>query len=231
MTAQFSLKLPIRIVPHISHNIYNLFFFGFVFCFASFITSAGFLDDNKPSSLLNTDQAMWLIIGTPFILTGFGGIIVTILKMLPRSPYVYLEISHEGVLIRSFFSHCRYIWKELPAFEVITIERSTKKGGTKISYYVIALEKGKTKKQREIVRIDAGQYGSKNALEDAEVMVDWFNDLRERAQNGHLSVNETIDIPQNFQKTSAHITTIKSAPFAQQQISQQSAPTIERRER
>lgn len=236
---QTTRQLPIRIVPRKGQQIGMLLFFGFFLGFAIFwMAGAGGVLDLDDGAIHIPPPGGWLanafgLFGLPFAAIGFCGIAGAVLKMLPGSPYFHLEVSSQGVLVKSLFRQRRYDWRELPAFETLTVERRTK-SGKKISHYAVAMESAAAPEnaprnpsyQREVLRIRADDYGAQSSREDAEAMAAWFNQLRDLARDGRLDANEPVEVPEGFRATSF---SVAAAP--QRTLAGQSAPAIQHADR
>ena len=204
-------RLPIRLVPRKGQQIGLLAFFGFFFGFSIFwmAGAAGILDLNEGT--LNFPRSgdlignLFPLFGLPFAVVGICGLTAAVLKMLPNSPYYHVEINADGLLVRSLFKQKRYAWRELPAFETLERRRRTK-NGTRIEWYTVAMEgaplepgmaEGESH-QREVLRINADEYGAKNGQQDAADLAAWFNHLRDLAQDKRLQPNEVVEMPAGF---------------------------------
>lgn len=208
---QAPLRLPIRLLPRKGHQIGLILFFGFFLGFSIFWMggASGILDlDNGAIHI--PPPGGWAasafgLFGLPFAIIGLCGICGALLRMLPNSPYYHLEVSADGLLIRSLFNQTRHAWRDLPAFETLERRRRTK-NGTRISWYTVAMEGAPLEPgmergashQREVVRIDADLYGAKNGEQDARDLAAWFNQLRDLARDKQLSANEMVQVPEGF---------------------------------
>jgi hypothetical protein len=205
------VELPIRLLPRKGQQIGMLAFFGFFFGFSIFwmAGAAGIIDLNEGTINSSTSGDLvgnlFPLFGLPFAAVGICGLARAVLKMLPGSPYYHLEINAEGLLIRSPFKQNRYAWRELPVFETLERRRRTK-NGTRINWYTVAMEgaplepgmePGATH-QREVLRIDADEYGAKNGQQDAADLAAWLNRLRELALDKRLAPNEEVEVPEGF---------------------------------
>src|ERR1700752_4483130 len=98
-------RLPIRLLPRKRGQIIPIIFFGIFLGFAIFWTTmaatmigeAAFSDAQLPEFWLRKPFPFFAV---PFILVGAGGIASAALKIRPGSPYYYLEINSEGLVIR-----------------------------------------------------------------------------------------------------------------------------------
>lgn len=194
-------RLPIRLLPRRGAQIPAILGFGLFLGFAVFwmAAAAGMLDLNKGTVNLSAPDGLFAtlfpLFGLPFALIGLGGLAVAVLKMMPGSPYYHIEIDSDGLLIRSLFSQRRHLWRELPLFETLKRRRRTK-NGTRITWYTVAMENAPH--QREVLRINADEYGAKNGQQDALDLAAWLNRLRELALDKRLSVQEPVEVPAGF---------------------------------
>lgn len=246
---QTTRTLPLRIVPRRGQQIGMLAFFAFFFGFSVFwmAGATGVLDPNEGTLSFpppgGWEGSAFGLFGLPFAAVGFGGMIGAVLKMLPNSPYYHLELASHGLLVQTLFKQQRYDWRELPPFDIVTVEKRTK-SGKKISHYAVAMESAAAPSdaspdasyQREIVRIRADDYGANSSREDADAMVAWFNQLRELARSDRLSANETIEVPEGFRATAIGIGMASrsaradsSTPTIRHTDRAQRRPTVERR--
>ena len=52
--------------------------------------------------------------------------------------------------------------------------------------------------QREVLRIDANEYGAKDGQQDAADLAGWFNGLRDLALDNRLGASELVQAPPGF---------------------------------
>ena len=203
--------LPIRLLPRKGQQLGLIAFFGFFLGFSIFWMggASGILDlDNGAIHI--PPPGGWAastfgLFGLPFAIVGLCGISGAVLRMLPNSPYSHLEISADGLLVRSLFKQTRHAWRDLPAFETLEHKRRTK-NGTRVSWYAVAMEGAPLEPgmergashQREVLRIDADGYGANNGEQDAADLAAWLNQLRELAREKRLSPNEVVAVPGGF---------------------------------
>lgn len=230
------LRLAIRLLPRKGRQLGLIAFFGFIFGFSVFWMggASGILDLDNGSVQIPPPggwaQGTFGLFGLPFALVGICGIAGALLRMVPNSPCYHLEISADGLLVRSLFKRRRYAWRDLPAFETLEHKRRTK-SGTRISWYTVAMEAAPlepgmergARHQREVIRIDADGYGAKNGEQDAADLAAWLNRLRDQARDGQLSPNEIVEVPEGFADNA--ITVAAQALGGQAQR----APTVARR--
>lgn len=204
-------RLPVRLLPRRRAQIPAILGFGFFLGFAIFwmAGAAGILDPNE-GTITFPPPGGWAanpfaLVGLPIAAIGLGGIIGAVLKLLPNSPYYHLEIDADGLLVRSLFKQTRYLWRALPAFETLEQRRRTK-NGTRITWYTVAVENAPLEPgmeagathQREVLRINADEYGAKNGQQDALDLATWLNGLRALAIDNSLSAQESVDVPAGF---------------------------------
>ncbi len=204
-------NLPIRLLPRKGQQLGLIAFFGFFFGFSLFwMAGASGILDLDDGTINIPPPGGWAegtfgLFGLPFTIVGICGMAGALLRMLPNSPYYHLEISADGLLVRSLFKQMRHAWRDLPAFETLEHKRRTK-NGTRISWYTVAMENAPlapgmergASHQREVIRIDADGYGAKNGEQDAADLAAWLNQLRDLARDKQLSANETVQVPEGF---------------------------------
>jgi hypothetical protein len=204
-------RLPIRLLPRRRAQIPAILVFGFFLGFALFwMGGASGILDLDDGTVRFPPPGGWAassfaLFGLPFAAFGFAGIIGAVLKLLPGSPYYHLEINSDGVLIRSLFRRRHHAWSALPPFETLEQRRRTK-NGTRVTWYAVAMEsapaepgtRSHTIHQREVLRIDADEYGAKNGQQDAADLAAWLNRLRDMALEERLSANERVEVPAGF---------------------------------
>jgi hypothetical protein len=204
-------RLPVRLLPRRRAQIPALLVFGFFLGFAIFwmAGAAGIFDPNE-GTITFPPPGGWAansfaLVGLPIAAIGLGGIIRAVLKLLPNSPYYHLEINADGLFIRSLFKQTRHLWRELPVFETLEHRRRTK-NGTRITWYTVAVENAPLEPgmeagathRREVLRINADEYGAKNGQQDALDLAAWLNDLRALAIDNRLSTSESVEVPAGF---------------------------------
>lgn len=236
---QATMPLPIRLVPRKGHQLGMLLFFCVFFGFALFwmAGAAGIVDLNDGTvrwpSLEEWLGNLFPLFGLPFAAIGLWGILVALLKMRPASPNFHLQLHSEGLVIKSLFKLRRHAWATLPPFETIEVVRRTKSGRS-YSYYTVAVETAAAlpdapadpTHRREVLRIQADEYGAKNKKEDAEALTAWFNALRDQARDGRLQVHEMVAVPEGFRATAISVTAAPRGPLAGR-----SAPVIQTADR
>jgi hypothetical protein len=217
---QAERRLPIRLVPRKGQQVGLLVFFGIFLGFALFwmAGAAGILDLDEGAIRQRTAEE-WIgnlfpLFGLPFAAIGLGGIVVALLKLRRNSPHYHLEISSRGLSIKSLFALRRHDWATLPGFETVRVERRTKSGKS-IAHYTVAKQTPAAtdtpRRQREILRIRADDYGARNGQEDAEALTAWFNHLRDLAQGGRLGADAEVVVPVGFWATAIAAGALQSA--------------------
>jgi hypothetical protein len=205
------IRLPIRLLPRRRAQVPQLLGFGFFLGFALFwmAGAAGILDLDAWTVTVPPPggwaASSFALFGLPFVLVGLGGIVAALLKLMPDSPYYHLEINADGLLIRSLLKQRRFLWRELPLFGTLERRRRTK-SGTRVTWYTVAMEEAPLEpgmnagatRQREVLRIDADEYGAKNAQQDAADLAAFLNRLRELAREDRLPANESVEVPRGF---------------------------------
>ena len=142
-------------------------------------------------------------------MTGGRGLAAAILKMLPNSPCYHIRLSADGLIMRQLFMQQRFSWGELPRFETLQEESSTKKG-TRIDHYTVVMQpmtpppgkaSGDGAYMREVLRISADEYGAKNQEQDAAELAAWLNTLSKLAGGRRLDANSSIEVPETFRSS------------------------------
>ena len=203
------MRLPIRLVPRKRTHVILLIFFGLFFAFACFWMILAmqpgmrleFNDVEVTDPFWRRIFPLW---GVPFLLIGAGGLAVCLSRLLPRSPYFHVEVSAEGLRVREFGRPKHFAWRDLPAFETLEVVKRDDDGTTR-NYYAVAMRPGlpsvpstRSKKDpREIVRIPAHEYGVKDTMEDAQMLADWLNRVRDSASSRG---SDDIEIPEALRK-------------------------------
>ncbi len=201
--------LPIRLRPRKGSQVFLLLFFGFFLLFAIFwmifASESGarlyFNDEEVTDPYWRSLFPLW---GIPFALFGLCGSAVAALKLLPNSPYYYLELTPDGLTHCTLFRKQSFAWRDLPA--LTSKEESDAESGP--SYYVVATDDKTSAKPREMLSIPVGQYGTASNKKGALELAAWLNQLRDLALRSRLDVKTKIEIPDGFAR---HIVT---APMA-----------------
>lgn len=196
---QASVTLPARLLPRKSALIFLLCFFTFFFAFAVFWTIM-VADTSVPFSFNDvpvTDpkwRALAPLWGIPFILVGLGGVVCTIPKMLPGSPYFHVDLSPDGILVRGLFKQQNLAWRD-----IYSITFDEQEGDESTSYYVVVLGySALPAKRREEVRIPMDQYGTKNKKDGAIELAAWLERFRDLATRNELNTAAQFDVPSGF---------------------------------
>jgi len=178
--------LPIRLAPRRRSQIFFLIFFGFFFGFALFWMVMSSQEGTRVSfnGVEVTDpewRALYPLWGIPFVVVGACGLAVAVLKMVPNSPCYHLDLSMEGLTLRTLFKQQSFAWRELPPFENLR-EVTESSDGTTTTYYAVAMEPERDGgSPREILRISASEYGVKNSERSAIDLAARLNRLRNMA--------------------------------------------------
>jgi hypothetical protein len=206
---QTSFALPIRLLPRKGSQLFriafSIFFVGFAIVWITMAASFTWFNESGPAG------GMWLVNLFPlfgFIFLGVGAwqLLEAIAKLLPGSPYHHLEVSSEGLLIRTMRRKQQFGWNQVSAFDVSVRERRDKDGDTHYDYYVVAVPAADAAKladereryNRAILRIDADEFGADDASVDAADLSAWLSLLRESALNRRLSADEEVSVPPGF---------------------------------
>ncbi len=211
MDHRYDTRLPVRLLPRRGAQILPIVVFGFFLGFALFwmAGASGVLDLDEGTIHFPPPggwaDAAFSLLALPFAIGGLCGIAGALLKTMPGSPYHHLEISAEGLVIRTLFKQRRFPWRALPAFERLEHRRKTK-NGTRTYWYTVSIENAPLEPgmevgathTREVLRIDANEYGAKDAEQDALDLATWLNELRALAVDNRLSAHEPVQVPAGF---------------------------------
>lgn len=193
---QAAETLPIRLKPRRWSQVFFLLFFGFFLCFAIF----WMIGSSQPGVKLHfndvevTDpywRSLFPLWGIPFALIGLCGFVVAAMKMLPSSPYYYLELTSNGVTLATLFKKQSLAWRDLPALTLK--EESDSESGP--YYHVVAIVDETSAEPRELLRIPVGQYGTANTKKGALELTAWINQIRDLAMQGRLDAKTKIRTP------------------------------------
>jgi len=176
--------LPIRLRPRKRSQIFILILFGFFFIFAI----VWMIGTSQTGARLHfndvevTDpywRAMFPLFGIPFALIGICGLAVALLKVLPNSPCYYLELSSDGLTYRTLLKTQTFAWRDLPPFTSLEVEDSSGDSKTVTHYAAAMVDTGNGGDPREVLRISASEYGTKNNQESATALAARLNRVRE----------------------------------------------------
>jgi len=183
---QVGETLPIRLAPRKRSQIFFLIFFGFFFVF-SIIWMVGASQKGtrlKFNDVEVTDpktRVLFPLFGIPFALIGACGLAVATLKVMPNSPCYYLDLSVEGLTLRTLLKQRSFAWRDLPPFETLRVVSKSDESTT-TTFYAVAMEPARDgAKPREILRISASEYGVKNSEQSAIDLAARLNRLRDAA--------------------------------------------------
>lgn len=233
---QATLKLPIRLAPRRGMQAGLLVLSAAMGAFAlywipnEFGESQRFIADGAQGLDYWLNLLPPLIAGVFLVMCAIG-ILRSILKLLPGSPYYHLALYPEGFVIQAPFRRRRFAWGELAAFETIEVRRSGKYG-PRYQYFTVARAISDAGRSQELARVHADEYGGKKSQEDADALTAWLNALRERGIAGKLKNGDAIEIPEGFRQTATPLTprpqqranTAKTA----QEPDPERRPTVER---
>jgi hypothetical protein len=210
------MRLPIRLVPRRGAQIFQILFFGFFFCFslfwiamASTAVMSGEQIEGEPFASL---PYLFPLFGIPFVIVGLLGLGAAVMKLLPGSPYYYVEIAGDGIAIRKAWKIRRFAWSELSPFGVaLKVTRS--KNGTSKTWWAVALRAADAERlafeteryKRSIIQIDAGQYGDGNDDMAATVLAEWLSEVRGEAVAHPGRMTETIAVPPDFRDRAVEV--------------------------
>lgn len=203
---QTSFTLPIRLLrrkgSQLLRIVFFVFFTGFAIVWITIAASSTWFSDSGPVG------EMWLfnlfpLFGIIFLGVGAWQLASAIAKLLPGSPYHHLEVSSEGLLIRTMRRKQQFGWDQLSAFDVSVRERRDKDGDTHYDYYVVALPAADAAKladeherySRAVLRIDPDEFGADNTSVDAADLSAGLSLLRESALDRRLSAYEEVSMP------------------------------------
>jgi len=203
-----SMRLPIRLLPRRGNQVFRILFFAFFFGFAIFwITMAATMLAQAPTGNdpFPGFHYIFPLFGLPFMIVGAIGLFSAVMKLLPGSPYYYVEVAPGGVAVRKAWKIRRFAWAEISPFDVAVKIRRTK-GGKVTTYWVVAQRAGDAmpatndndRYNRSVLQIDAGEYGAGNADMAASALVDWLNGLQSDAVAHPGRLPSITAIPPDF---------------------------------
>jgi hypothetical protein len=113
---QDSKSLPLRIIPtkdsQVLPIVWSLVSLGIVGLVTLSLDPMAVVEKNGPIGYL-----LFPLIAV-FVFLPIAAIAVSLAKLLPGSPYYYLEIAPQGIAIREGFETERFAWSELSPFMV-----------------------------------------------------------------------------------------------------------------
>lgn len=225
-------KLPLRLIPdkgsQLKEFIFPLVLIGFaVFLFRQ-VDPLNVIDvHGKPVYLTFLFFAVFLLFPLSMIAS-------SVLKLLPGSPYYYLQIASEGLTLRQGRKTKRYLWTELSPFAVdvqVTSTRNSKTGSgqTETDYYVVAGRAGDDAAPQDdrypVFRIPTDEYGVGGGKEDANAFANWLNEIRASALANSGLAPADVAVPLEYCEI------VRSAPAAAQttpMFAKKSSRVIER---
>jgi hypothetical protein len=205
MATTESLVLPIRLVPRRRPTAaWAAFWLALaMFCFLM-------LEYENPLATRHAGIAMLIIA------VAIGAALISLMKLLPRSPFFHLRLGFDGLRISRPFHYRHYTWSELSNFSVLDrLDQPWRRPRYVVaafwSYQLSAAENG----QREpdvALRIDADPYGSGPAADNAAGLAEWTNELRERAALGQLDEHDEVSVPTAFRDSAIQATRGQGPP-------------------
>jgi hypothetical protein len=191
MATTESLALPIRLVPRRRPTAaWAAFWLALaMFCFLT-------LEYENP---LATRHAG---IATLIIAVAAGAGLISLMKLLPRSPFFHVRLGFDGLRVSRPFHFQHYTWSELSNFSVLDrLDQPWRRPRYVVaafwSYQLSAAENGQQEPDVAL-RIDADPYGSGPAADNAGGLAEWMNELRERAALGQLDDHDEVSVPTAF---------------------------------
>lgn len=160
-----------------------------------------------------------------------GAALVSLMKLLPRSPFFHLRLGFDGLRISRPFQSRHLTWSELSTFSVLHGKHPWQPShmvGAFWTYQLEAAESGQTKPDVAL-RIDAGPYGGGLVEDDAAALAVWLTELRERAALGQLDEHDEVSVPAAFRDSAISETRRRSPPpSSSAPAEQRRKPTVER---
>jgi hypothetical protein len=203
-----SMRLPIRLLPRRGGQIFRIFFFMFFFCFSIFwivMAASGTMHIEDGKEPIAGFRYLFPAFGIPFVLVGVFGLASSLVKLLPGSPYYYVEIAPGGIIVRKAWKTRRFAWSELSPFGV-SVKVNHGKNGTTTTYWVVALRAADADRlayeteryNRSVLQINAGEYGVGDADMAASVLSDWLSQIRVEAVDHPGRLPDIVAVPPNF---------------------------------
>jgi hypothetical protein len=203
------MRLPIKIVPRISQQVFGLVG-GLIVTVSSGATMLARLSANfGPNAVHETAFAATLSILA--FLTGLGWTTTTVINLVAQSPFEHLIIDRQGITRCSFFGQRRFSWKELGPV------RSTRTGlfrmrGNALKYWIVAdapgaIDGGATGLWALIgatkLRIPAALYLKSSWLVGSMALAsdeaaNWLESLRQLVRMERLEEEDIPELPDNF---------------------------------
>lgn len=224
-------ELPLRLIPvkgsQLKEFVYPLVLIGFaVFLFRQ-VDPLNVVDANgKPVYLT-------LLFFALFSLIPLSMIVRSVLKLLPGSPYYYLQIASDSLILRQGLKTKRYKWAALSPFSVAirtatTRNNGTGSGQTSTDYYVVAGPAGDEaalQSRDPIFEILAEEYGVGGEKEDADALANWLTEIRASALANSGLAPTGVDVTAEFREA---VRTAIPAAQAKPALANKSSGVIER---
>ena len=234
------MRLPIRLVPRRGAQIFQILFFGFFFCFSLFwiaMASSAVMSGQpiQGDEIFERMPYLFPLFGIPFVIVGVLGLGSAVMKLLPGSPYYYVQIAADGITTRKAWKVRRFAWSELSPFGT-SLKISRNKNGTSKTWWVVALRAADAERlafeteryKRSILQIDAGQYGSGNDDMAATVLAEWLSELRAEAVAHPGRMPDTVVVPPDFRDRAIEIAPAPAAPAVSVAAAAKRSSVIER---
>ena len=197
--------LPIRLVPRRRATAtWAIFWLALaMFCFLM-------LEQENPLATRHAGIAMLII-----AIAGGAGLI-SLMKLLPRSPFFHVRLGFEGLRISRLFHFRHYTWSELSSLSVLEGGQGWRPRyvvGAFWTYQLDAAESGQNEPDVAL-RIDVGPYGGGLVEDDAAALAAWLSELRERAALGQLDEHDEVSVPAAFRDSAIQETRRQGPPPA-----------------
>jgi hypothetical protein len=207
--------LPLRLVPRKGGQI------GAIVVLLIFMAIAGFIIGQfGPWQLAASGHpAGYFILAffALFLLIPIVWIVSAVLKLLPGSPYYYLEIAATGLVLRQGLWSKRFAWADLSPFTVnLEIHTSRDSNGRRSRteyYYVVADPAGKAdlpqdrekRQRRAAFKVLPDEYGAGSGKADAHALAAWLTEIRAAALASPGRPVKQVAVPSEFCDTALPI--------------------------
>ena len=235
---EISMRLPIRLLPRRGGQVFRIGFFAFFFCFSIFwmvMAASGTMKIEGGNEPFAGFRSLFPLFGTLFLLVGLFGLAASLVKLLPGSPYYYVEIAPSGIAVRKAWKTRRFAWPELSPFGV-SVKVSHSKNGTTTTYWVVALRAADAERlaneteryNRSILQINAGEYGAGAAAMAASVLSDWLSQIRAEAVDHPGRLPDIVAVPPDFRGRAIEVAPDASGAAAPSVAASRHSSVIER---
>jgi hypothetical protein len=208
---QISRSLPLRLIPTKGSQVWVIIFS------LAFIGFAGFMISKfNPFALVEKNGPIGyflILFFAIFFLIPIAGLASAVFKLLPGSPYYYLQIASDGLLLRQGWKSKRFAWSELSPFAVhVEVQTDRDKHGnesTTTYYYVVAvpsadealLQDRWKRYSHSVFSILADEYGAGGEEEDADSLANWLTEIRGSALANSGRAATEVTVPPEFRGT------------------------------